>query len=367
MRNGIGMRSATMGSAYMEWVKTRTHVGFNLANSGVKNYPLSGLPVNFQALVLSGPGAYGYTPLVNAIGVKCGVPAECVATAQGTSMANYLAMAGTLDPGDEVLIEHPAYPLLWEAAEYVGAKVNFFERRADAGFAIDTDAVEKAVTRNTRLIVITNLHNPSCAFTDEATLRRIGALAKSAGARVLVDEVYLDLLFEDAPPTAAKLGPEFVVTNSLSKVYGLSGLRCGWILGDPELIRKIYRMNDLLGVNNPYVTDQISCVALENLERIAQWSRDLLDRNRALANEFVAATPELECEPLKTGTVLFPRLGVPVDEFYRSLRDRYDTVVTPGHFFGAPERVRIGIGGDTNLLAAGLERIHDALHKMSGQ
>jgi hypothetical protein len=356
-----------MGSAYMEWVKTQTHAGFDLANSGVKNYPLSGLPVDFHALTLSGPGAYGYTPLVNAIAAKCGVPAECVATAQGTSMANYLAMAGTLDPGDEVLIEHPAYPLLWEAAEYLGAEVKFFERAADAGFAIDVDALAKTLTPKTRLIVITNMHNPSCAFTDEATLRRIGALAKSSGARVLVDEVYLDLLFEDAPPTAAKLGPEFVVTNSLTKVYGLSGLRCGWILGEPELIRKIYRVNDLLGVNNPYVTDQISCVALENLKRIAQWSRDLLDRNRALANEFVAATPELECESLKTGTVLFPRLNLPVAEFCRFLRERYETVVTPGHFFGAPERIRIGIGGDTSLLAAGLERIHNALHEMSGR
>ncbi|HWD99524.1 MAG TPA: pyridoxal phosphate-dependent aminotransferase, partial [Bryobacteraceae bacterium] len=257
--------SRNMGSAYMEWVKTQTHAGFNLANSGVKNYPLSGLPVDFQALKLSGPGAYGYTPLVNAIAAKCGVPAECVATAQGTSMANYLAMAGTLDPGDEVLIERPAYPLLWETTGYLGAKVKFFERVADAGFVIDMDALAKALTPKTRLIVITNLHNPSCAFTDESTLSRIGALARSAGARVLVDEVYLDLLFEDAPPTAAKLGPEFVVTNSLTKVYGLSGLRCGWVLAEPELIRKIYRVNDLLGVNNPYVTDQISCVALENL------------------------------------------------------------------------------------------------------
>ena len=84
-------------------------------------------------------------------------------------------------------------------------------------------------------------------------------------------------------------------------------------------------------------------------------------------NEFVAATPELECEPLKTGTVLFPRLDVPVDRFCRFLQERYDTVVTRGHFFGAPERLRIGIGGDTNLLTAGLERIHDALHEMSMQ
>ncbi len=153
------------------------------------------------------------------------------------------------------------------------------------------------MTPKTRLVAITNLHNPSCALADEATLRRAGEIAQSVGARVLVDEVYLDLLFENAPETAFKLGDEFIVTNSLTKVYGLSGLRCGWIIAEPELIRKIYRLNDLFGVNNPYLTDQVSCTALAHLDEIAHWARELLDKNRALANEFVVATPELDCEP----------------------------------------------------------------------
>ncbi len=212
-------------------------------------------------------------------------------------------------------------------------------------------------------MAITNLHNPSCTLTLEPTLRQIGDIARDAGARVLVDEVYLDLLFENAPPTAFKLGNEFIVTNSLTKVYGLSGLRCGWILAEPELIQKIYRLNDLFGVNNPYLTDQVSCVALAHLDRIGRWSRELLDNNRALANEFLAATRELDCEPLQVGTVLFPKLDRDVGAFCRLLRERYETLVTPGHFFGAPDRIRIGIGGETSLLSEGLNRIHDALSR----
>ncbi len=134
--------SRAMGSAYMEWVKTSTDVPFNLANSGVKNYPLSGLRVDFGALTLSGPGAYGYAPLVKAIAVKQGVDKDCVATAQGTSMANLLAMAAVLEEGDDVLIERPAYPLLAEAAEYLGAHVNYFDRPAGAKFAIELDLLE---------------------------------------------------------------------------------------------------------------------------------------------------------------------------------------------------------------------------------
>jgi aspartate/methionine/tyrosine aminotransferase len=331
----------------------------------VKNYPVAALHADLNALMLSGPGAYGYAALVRAIAAKCGVEEDCVVTAQGTSGANHLAMAAVIEPGDDVLVERPAYPLLWETAAYLGGNVRFFERPAEGNFALEVDSLERAITPRTRLVVISNLHNPSCAYTDEPTLRRVGEIARSAGARVLVDEVYLDLLFENAPATAYKLGREFVVTNSLSKVYGLSGLRCGWILAEPELARKMYRLNDLFGVNNPYVTDQLSCAALERLKDIGQWSRELLDTNRALANEFIEATPEIDCEQLKVGTVLYPRIEFPVDEFCRFLRERYDTVVTPGHFFGSPERIRIGIGGETSLLAEGLNRVHEALDEMN--
>ena len=94
--------------------------------------------------------------------------------------------------------------------------------------------------------MITNLHNPSSAFADEATLRAVGEIARRVGARVLVDEVYLDAAFELAPRSAFHLGPEFVVTNSLTKVYGLSGLRCGWVLAEPELARRMWLLNDLV-------------------------------------------------------------------------------------------------------------------------
>jgi aspartate/methionine/tyrosine aminotransferase len=354
-----------MSSAYMEWVKTESHALFNLANSGVKNYPLADLRADFNSLVLSGPGAYGYEPLVAAIARKCAVTADCVVTALGTSGANHLAMAALIEPGDDVLMERPAYPLLWETAAYLGANVNYFDRLPRQNFAVDVRAVERAMTPKTRLIAITNLHNPSCVYTEETTLRQLGEIARSVGARLLVDEVYLDLLFENAPETSYKLGRQFIVTNSLSKVYGLSGLRCGWILAEPDMARKIYRLNDLFGVNNPYVTDQLSCIALAQLDQIGKWARDLLDNNRALANEFIEATPELDCQQLKVGTVLFPKVDFPVDDLCRLLRERYQTVVTPGRFFAAPDRIRIGIGGETSLLAEGLNRVHDALDEMS--
>jgi len=269
-------------------------------------------------------------------------------------------MAATIEPGDEVVMEHPGYPLMWETAEYLGAVIKFVERRADTKFALDLDVVRNAITAKTRLIVLTNLHNPSCGLTSDSDLRAIGDAAEKIGARVLVDEVYLDLLGDRAPKSAFHLGAPFISTNSLTKVYGLSGLRCGWVLADAQLTRKMLLLNDLFGVNNPYVTDQISCVALAKLPQIAQWSRALLAKNIALANEFLAATPELIAERLQVGTVMFPRVEFPVGQFCRFLREKYETVVTPGEFFGAPDHMRIAVGGDPAIFGEAINRVHEA-------
>ena len=239
----------------------------------MKGYSLKDLGVDFSEFELSGPGAYGYPPLKCAIAQKEGVREECVTTALGTSGANWLAMAAILTYGDEVVMEHPSYPLLWETAEYLGAKVKFFERRASDRYEVDVDAVKRATSLKTRLIVLTNLHNPSCVQMTEAELRAVAEIAQGMGARVLVDEVYLDLLGERAPKSAFHLGAPFISTNSLTKVYGLSGLRCGWVLADEKLTRAMLRQNDLFGVNNPYVTDQISCIALAESYRRLQSGR----------------------------------------------------------------------------------------------
>src|SRR5206468_6212231 len=136
----------------------------------------------------------------------------------------------------------PTYELLLSLAHYLGAKVLSFPRRFEDGFAIDAKTVRKNLSRRTKLIVITNLHNPSSAPVDEKTLTSIGEMARKAGAHVLVDEVYREAIFDQPTRSAFHLGNHFVVTSSLTKAYGLSGLRCGWILAEPPLAERIWRL-----------------------------------------------------------------------------------------------------------------------------
>jgi len=193
-------------------------------------------------------------------------------------------------------------------------------------------------------------------------LRAVGALARRVGARVLVDEVYLDAAFQLKPRSSIHLGPEFVVTSSLTKVYGLSGLRCGWILAEPDLARRIWLLDDLFDVNMAHPAERLSVVVFQNFERVWEQARALLETNRVLLNQFLSGRRDLEVRPLEFGTTVFPRLLTgSVDRFCELFRDKFEGTVVPGSFFEMADHFRIGIGGETEPLKSSLERLGAAL------
>lgn len=351
-------------SPYMEWAKLHSAGLYNLATSGVQNASIADLPARIADLEINDPSPYGYRPLIERLAKKSGVAPDSVVTAAGTSMANNLAMAGTFDPGDEVLIEQPTYELLLSTAKYLGADVRRFPRRSEDDYAIDPAELKRHVTSRTRLIVLTNLHNPTSALTDEATLREIGAIAANAGARVLVDEVYMEAVYDMPWRSSFHLGPQFVVTTSLTKGYGLSGLRCGWILAEPSLAERIWRINDVHAATPAHPAERLSVIALDHLDHFARRAKNLLSSNRRVLNKILDAHPELALTRPAHGTVVFPEIrGGQADGFCERLQKEFDTSVVPGRFFESPQHIRIGIGGDVGMTAEGLQRIARALSR----
>ena len=350
-----------MRSEYMHWAKTQAPVRYHLASSEVPHFRLEGFSVDVAELELDGASRYRYPPLREAIARKCGVDSERVVMADGTSLANMLAMSALISPGDEVVAEHPAYEPMTATAEHLGATLRRFTRQRP-DFAIDLEALDATVTPRTRLILLTNLHNPTGNLAGEATLRGVAEIAERAGAHVLIDEVYLDA---SGHATAALLHDRFVATSSLTKCYGLSGLRCGWILAMPELAERMWRLNELFGVAQAHPAERLSLLALERLDEVAAETPALLARNRALANAFFAGRNELEAAPMVHGITAFPRLRRgDVDALNARLRADYDTSIVPGRFFGLPDHFRIGVGGPTEMIEEGLTRLGVALDAM---
>jgi len=351
-----------VASTYLAWAKLRSRAKYNLATSGIMSYPLAELDVSARELEINGPNAYGYVPLLERLARKSGATPECIVAAAGTSMANHLAMAALLEPGDDLLIERPAYGPVLEVASYLQANILRFERRAEEDYRVDADEIARRITAKTRLICLTNLHNPSGALIGEETMTRVGEVAQRSGAQVLVDEVYLDMVYDEPVRSSFELGKNFVVTTSLTKAYGLSGLRCGWIVAQPEIAKRMWGLNDLFGATPVHPGELLSVAALDQLEKIDTRARALLATNREALEAFFSGRDDVDGFRGRWGTVAFPRLkGGRGDEFCEFLRKRYETSVVPGRFFEMPDHFRIGIGGDAAMTAEALRRLGAAL------
>jgi hypothetical protein len=344
----------------MYFAKLHRGAKYNLATSGVADCELSDIGPEAADLVLNDAAPYGWPPLVEAIAERFGVDPACVVIpGGGCSFANHLAMAAILAPGDEVIVEDPAYELLTSTLSYLGARIRSFRRSMKNGWRLDPQQAIAGVTPATRLAMVTNLHNPSGATAAKA---EIVDLARTVPT-LLIDEVYLELTFHDGRArTAFTEDGNIVVTSSLTKAYGLSGLRCGWILAPRPLAERMRRLNDLFGVKAPHVAERLAVVAFQRLPELRLRARRMIEPNRAAYREILGASSALDQAVFDEGTTVFPRLRRPdAPAFFRLLTEQFETSVVPGHFFGRPEHMRIGLGGDPVATREGLNRIAEAL------
>jgi aspartate/methionine/tyrosine aminotransferase len=155
----------------------------------------------------------------------------------------------------------------------------------------------------------------------------------------------------------------FISTSSLTKSYGLAGLRCGWALAGPEVAERIRRARDIVDGTGSIVAERLATQAFAQLDRLLARARTLLDANTRLVRDFLRRRAELECVEPACGTVLFPRIrGVTnADTFVDRLMRERKTAVVPGRFFEAPAHFRLGLGGATEPLQQGLQAIGEAL------
>jgi len=341
-------------SGYILWAKTRPRARFDLATSGVPGCPLADLGVAIEDLEINGPGGYGYAPLRDAISDEYGVATECIVAAGGASGANAYAFLLLLRPGDEALVEFPAYDILPNLARFTGASVKRFTRNP-----IDPDEIARLMSPATKLIVLTNPHNPSSALADELSLTRIGEIAARHGAHVLVDEAYLDCVWDARPRSAFHLGANFIATGSLTKFYGLSGLRCGWIFAPAAIAERLWRLIDLFDNIPSYPSELLSVVAFRKLDALRERSKRLIETNRAIYREFAQRHGY---DVPRYGTVAFPRvMDGSTGPLCEALYENYETAVVPGEFFEMPEHVRISLAVPPETLREGLDRFEEAL------
>jgi aspartate/methionine/tyrosine aminotransferase len=249
----------------------------------------------------------------------------------------------------------------------MGATVLRLPRRPEDGWRLDLEALGRQVSSRTRLIILTSPHNPSGAPIDGEDLCAVGAIAAGAGALVLVDEVYLDAARAAAgieAVSAATLDGPFLVTSSLTKSFGLAGLRCGWIVAcTDEVAERIRRTRDVVDNASSAPVDRLGAHAFTHLGALTARARAILGANLAHARSFFDTQESIAVSTPLCASVCFPRLQGVADAttFIARLDAEAGVAVTPGRFFDAPAHFRISLAGRPDRLAEGLDRIRRAL------
>ena len=349
-------------SDYLEWTKRRRGIRYSLARSGVPRLDMRELDPTLEYLLTTDPNEDGWPPLLDMIAARAELTPAHVVLASACTGANHVAFGLLLEAGDHVAMETPVYEPLVKLARYFGATVDFFERRESNGWKIDPDDAKRSLTTATKLVVLSNLNNPTGCHDSDETIRRIASDAQQLGAHVLVDEVYLDFLHAEGVRTAARLAPNVLISNSVTKTFGLDALRLGWILAEPGLAERGRRLNDLYTNNYPHPSERIALLALGRAEQILARNNAMLAKHIAIADEFVSSQPRLSWVKPRAGTCAMVHVdGLDVDDLSDRLARDYSTGIVPGRFFNAPAYFRLAWGVDTETLRTGLDHLATAL------
>jgi len=352
---------------YLDWASRHYgKVRFDLASSGMPTVPLVELGVP-DAATLADPA--GWPGLRSAIASYNDVPREEAIAALGTTHALWLAYTCLAGPGDDVLVEDPTYEPLLRIAEGVGARVVRFARDPKDGFALDLDRIAKAMTPRTKIVAVTDLHNPSGARAGAEVLRAAARMAAARGAVLVVDEVYAP--FDDLVDgsgvfrtSSRKLAPNLIAVASLTKCYGLGPQRIGWLLGPRAIVERSEDAVTATCGMLPLAHAHLALRAFGKIGALAERSRAVLATKRdrvaawAKAQGFAWSAPKAGL----FGFVMLPGRADLTPIIEAAVRER-EVIVAPGAFFGIPSGFRVAWSAPVDVLEEGLDRLAEALRQ----
>ncbi len=351
---------------YLRWAKTHAPARYELTVSGVMPVSPEEFDLSGEAMSLAVQGAYGHPELLELIAERYGVATAHVLPVTGTSSANFVALASATERGQRIAVEYPAYEPLMRIGEMLDLELIRFSRDRSRRYAPTVDEIDRALQQGARVVVLSDLHNPSGCLCPRDELRQVAALCERHSATLLVDEVYRDFAHINcgvARETAATLGPHVIATNSLTKVYGFGGVRAGWLIGSAALIERARGVFDHLCVDLPAPSAHVAVRVLRDIERFEARTGAIHRHQYTVFSRWLATRQDLHDSGNDGAMFSYLKLprGVAADPFCRWLRQAYDTQVVPGTFFGDDDHVRVGFGDSPDTLAEGLSRLGAAM------
>jgi aspartate/methionine/tyrosine aminotransferase len=352
------------------WFDRYQHeIDYDIGESAVKTLSLRDVGVGLDDVLLR----YGYhrgKPELRAVIAReyPGLTEEHVVVTTGASEANFAVVSALVEPGDHMIVEHPNYPSLYEVPRSLGCDVTLFSLRFEDRFRPDWEELERLLRPETKLISLTHPNNPTGSMITEAELRDVVALVEEREIFLLFDETYRHMASPDTMlPGAAVLSERVVSISSMSKCYGLPGIRTGWLATrNREILDRVLAIREQVSISNNALSEKIALEVLENSEPYLAAARERIGENHGVVAGWMAEQAGFEWVRPEAGVVCLPRLKPEVkadpEALYRRLAEEYRTFVVPGRCFEMDERFfRVGFGADAEEIRAGLANLDRAL------
>jgi aspartate/methionine/tyrosine aminotransferase len=343
-------------------------IRYNLAESSVTDRPLGDFKLKLDDLILAYADHRGLPQLRSEIADDGGVGEREVLSTPGAAGALFFIATTLLQPDDHLIVVRPNYATNLETPRAIGCAIDLVDLRFEDGFRLDLDRIRRAVRPNTKLISLTTPHNPTGVCLSEDELEEAAEIAASAGCRLLVDETYRDMVFGPKPSLAATIAPHVISVSSMSKSYGIPGIRVGWIVNtDPKLMTDFLAAKEQIGICGSIVDETIAAIAIGQRETFLHALTERLRKARDRVEAWIGGEEGFEWVKPEGGCVCFPRIkpsvAVDIDKFYRVLDEDFGTAVGPGHWFEMDRRfMRVGYGWpNAEELGMGLAGLSRAL------
>lgn len=342
----------------------------NLAESSMRDRVLGDLrlDVDLGQMILLYGDHRGHPALRALLAAEGGCDPSQVLLTAGAAGALFIVSTSLLSPGDHLVVLRPNYATNIETPRAIGCDISFVDLAFERGFQYTAADIAAQMTPKTRLVSLTTPHNPTGTVLSDAELRRIAELVAGRGAYLLVDETYRDLTVGIPRPFATTLSDRVISVASLSKAYGLPGLRVGWLMTRDATLNETFlaakeQMLICGAVLDEEIAHRVYARRTAELPRIAAEVKNGL----ATLTAWMEREPAMEWVPPVGGVVAFPRIradaDVDVPRFYETLNGRFATFVGPGHWFEQDDRfMRLGFGWPTAAeLEEGLANISASL------
>ena len=346
-------------------------IAYNLSESSIADQKLSDIGLKLSDLTLFYGEHRGDRSLRTLIAEQdAGLSPDDVLVTAGAAGALFIIATSLLSQSDHLVVVRPNYATNIETPKAIGCAISYIDLDFDSSFAIYINEIEQNLRANTRIISVTCPHNPTGTMMSRTDLDALVALAERHGCHLLVDETYRDLSYGRKLPAAASLSTRAISVSSLSKAFGIPGIRIGWLATrDAGLYERFLAAKEQIAICGSVIDEAIARHVLERRGDFLKTLMPGMAERRDIVQAWIDAEPLVDWVRPEGGVVGFPRLNVDkdfdLDRFYPRLLERHGTYVGPGHWFDMPKRFfRIGFGWPSEAqLRGGLAGISAALRE----